>query len=68
MPGVNGRQLYQRLLETDPVSAKRMIFMTGDVLSEKTERFLQEQRKTCLTKPFSLVDFQHAIGKVFEQQ
>jgi CheY-like chemotaxis protein len=42
--------------------------MTGDVLSEKIERYLREQGKTCLTKPFSLVDFQRAIGKVLEQQ
>jgi signal transduction histidine kinase len=68
MPGVNGQQLYQRLLETDPAATKRMIFMTGDVLSEKTEQYLQEQGKTCLTKPFSLVDFQRAIGKIIEQQ
>jgi len=68
MPGINGQQLYQRLLETDPAATKRMIFMTGDVLSEKTERYLQEQGKTCLTKPFSLVDFQRAIGKILEQQ
>jgi two-component system, NtrC family, sensor kinase len=67
MPGVNGQQLYQRLLEIDPVATKRMIFMTGDVLSEKTERYLQEQGKTCLTKPFSLVDFQRAVGKILEQ-
>ncbi len=68
MPGVNGQQLYQRLRETDPVATQRLIFMTGDVLSEKTERFLQEQNKTCLTKPFSLVDFQRAIGQIIVEQ
>jgi two-component system NtrC family sensor kinase len=68
MPGVNGQQFYQRLLEIDPAATKRMIFITGDVLSEKTERYLQEQGKICLTKPFSLVDFQQAIGKIIERQ
>jgi len=68
MPGVNGQQLYQRLLESDPAATKRLIFMTGDVLSDKTERYLQEQGKTCLTKPFSLMEFQRAIGKILEQQ
>jgi two-component system, NtrC family, sensor kinase len=67
MPEVNGRQLYQRLLEIDPGATKRMIFMTGDVLSEKTERYLEEQGKTCLTKPFSLVEFQRAIGKIIAE-
>jgi CheY-like chemotaxis protein len=64
MPGVNGQQLYQRLQASNPVAAKRMIFMTGDVLSDKVERYLQEEGKTCLHKPFSLVDFHRAIGKV----
>jgi CheY-like chemotaxis protein len=67
MPGMNGQQLYQRLLESNPVAATRTIFMTGDVLSEKIERYLHEQGKTCLTKPFSLVDFQQAIGEVLEK-
>jgi signal transduction histidine kinase len=66
MPGVNGQQLYQSLLQNDPNSARRMIFMTGDVLSEKTEQYLSEQGKTCLTKPFSLVEFQRIVGKAFE--
>jgi two-component system, NtrC family, sensor kinase len=39
MPGMSGQQLYQRLLETDPQSAKNMIFMTGDVLSDKSYEF-----------------------------
>jgi signal transduction histidine kinase/CheY-like chemotaxis protein len=68
MPGVNGRELYERLSAQDPAATKRMIFMTGDVLSEKTEKFLQEQGRSCLHKPFSLVEFQHAIGRVFGQQ
>ncbi len=67
MPGLNGQQLYERLLETQPKSAERMIFMTGDVLSEKTERYLKERNKICLTKPFSLADFERAIRQTFER-
>ena len=66
MPGLSGRQLFERLLETDPESAKRMIFMTGDVLSEKTEKFLSEHGKTCLPKPFSLGDFQKVVSDMFK--
>ena len=66
MPGVNGQQLYESLLKTDPAATRRLIFMTGDVLSEKTERYLQEHEKICLTKPFSLVDFERAVRQTFE--
>lgn len=68
MPGVNGQEPYQRLQAQAPAATKRMIFMMGDVLSEKTGRYLQEQGRTCLTKPFSLVDFQRAVGKIIGDQ
>ncbi|HWD19128.1 MAG TPA: hybrid sensor histidine kinase/response regulator [Verrucomicrobiae bacterium] len=65
MPGLNGQQLYERLLQIQPKSAERMIFMTGDVLSERTEKYLQEHEKICLTKPFSLTDFERAVRDTF---
>ncbi len=67
MPGVNGQQLYLRLLERDPEAARRMVFMTGDVLSEKTEKFLSEHKKICLPKPFSIHDFQKVVNEMFRQ-
>ena len=66
MPGLSGQQLFERLLATDPESAKRMIFMTGDVLSEKTEKFLNAHGKTCLPKPFSIADFQKVVSDMFK--
>jgi two-component system, NtrC family, sensor kinase len=68
MPGIGGQQLYQRLMETDPETAAKMIFMTGDVLSEKTEKYLSEQQKTCLAKPFSMAEFQRVVDGAFEEQ
>jgi two-component system NtrC family sensor kinase len=67
MPGLSGQQLYQRLLETNPEAAMKMIFMTGDVLSEKTEKYLSEHGKTCLTKPFSVAEFQQVVGEIFQR-
>jgi two-component system, NtrC family, sensor kinase len=66
MPGLSGQQLFQRLFETDPESAKRMVFMTGDILSEKTEKFLSEHGKTCLAKPFSVAEFNKVVGDMFK--
>jgi signal transduction histidine kinase len=66
MPGLSGRQLFERLLASDPEAAKRMVFMTGDVLSEKTEKFLSEHGKTCLPKPFSIADFQKVVSDMFK--
>jgi two-component system NtrC family sensor kinase len=66
MPGLSGQQLFERLLETDAESAKRMVFMTGDILSEKTEKFLKEHGKTCLPKPFSIPDLQKVVSDMFK--
>jgi signal transduction histidine kinase len=62
MPGLNGRDLYQRIKGEDPNAAQRFVFMTGDVINEKIQTFLNEEKKTCLTKPFSIVEFRTAIS------
>jgi signal transduction histidine kinase len=63
MPGLNGQQVYERLHASNPVLSDRMIFMTGDVINDKTQKFLEEQKKLCLPKPFSLIEFRAAVGK-----
>ena len=63
MPGLNGQQVYERIRVSNPELSNRMIFITGDVINEKTERFLRERKKTCLSKPFSLAEFRAAIGQ-----
>ncbi len=41
-----------------------MIFITGDVVNEKTQEFLRARHKVCLSKPFTLVEFRSAINRV----
>ncbi len=63
MPGLNGQQVYERLRISNPALSERMIFLTGDIINEKTRRFLQDYNKVCLTKPFSLNEFRSAISE-----
>jgi signal transduction histidine kinase len=63
MPGLNGQEVYERLCSANPALSERLIFITGDVISDKTQKFLQERRKVCLSKPFSLSEFCVAIDK-----
>ena len=67
MPGLNGRQVYEKLRATNPGLSDRMIFITGDLISEKTRKFLEQQNKICLPKPFTLVEFRAAINKVLAE-
>ncbi|PWU19151.1 MAG: hypothetical protein C5B50_07240 [Verrucomicrobia bacterium] len=63
MPGMNGGQVYERIRASHPALSERMIFITGDVISERIRAFSQEHGKVCLSKPFSLADFRAAVSK-----
>lgn len=64
MPGLNGQQVYERIQASQPDFCHRIIFITGDVVNEKTRKFLDQQNKICLPKPFTLPEFHAAIRKV----
>jgi two-component system NtrC family sensor kinase len=62
MPGLSGTQLYERITHVNPTTAERVIFMTGDVMSDTFQSFLKQNRKTCLSKPFSVQEFRQTIN------
>jgi signal transduction histidine kinase len=64
MPGLNGQQVYERARAMNPTLSSKMIFITGDVINERTRKFLEQQNKICLPKPFTIVEFRAAIKKV----
>ncbi len=64
MPGLNGQQVYERARSINPALSARMIFVTGDIINEHTRKFLEQQNKICLPKPFTIAEFRAAIKKV----
>ena len=54
MPGLDGRQFYERISALDPELASRIIFLTGDLVNEDTRNFLASIGNICLTKPFQV--------------
>jgi CheY-like chemotaxis protein len=63
MPGLTGEQVYERIRTSNPALSDRMIFITGDVINDRTQQFLHERNKVCLSKPFSVSEFREAVGK-----
>ncbi len=53
LPFLEGRTLYKELVESYPVMAKRVIFVTGNVSDEEVHRFLEETGRPYLGKPVS---------------
>jgi len=66
MPGMNGEQVYERACALNPGLSKRMVFITGDVISDKVQQFITKRNTLCLPKPFSLAQFQEALGQALK--
>jgi CheY-like chemotaxis protein len=64
MPGLNGRQIYERLQAANPDRCRRIIFFSGDVVNEPMRRFLESEQRPCLAKPFALEEIHAAIKTV----
>jgi two-component system NtrC family sensor kinase len=64
MPGLNGRQVYEQAREANPTLSGRFIFITGDLVNDRTRKFLDAENNICLPKPFSLSEFSAAISRV----
>lgn len=52
MPQLSGIDLYHLLQKTNPTLSDRVIFSTGDALSESTRKFLEETGSRYVLKPF----------------
>ena len=64
MPGVNGQSLYRLVESLDPEQAKRFIFVTGDVLNDRTREFFAQTGARYLQKPFRLDDLLRSVETV----
>ncbi|WP_341675575.1 PAS domain S-box protein [Niveibacterium sp. SC-1] len=53
MPGMDGVALWRHVRERVPELAQRMLFVTGDTLSDGARGFLRETSCPCVEKPFA---------------
>jgi two-component system, NtrC family, sensor kinase len=56
MPDVSGTQIFERWQREQPALAKRVIFITGDIVSVDLQKFLEGSGRPYLAKPFELGD------------
>ena len=52
MPGMDGMTLFEKIRRHRPHLARRIVFMTGEVLSPDLRRFIERTGNTYLPKPF----------------
>ncbi len=53
MPGMDGTELYDKVIKLKPTLADKVLFLSGDIEGEKTAKFLRECPCKYLPKPFS---------------
>ncbi len=66
MPRVDGMEFYRAIAAAKPALARRVIFVTGDVVGTEAERFLEETGCRWLAKPFRLADLLRSAREVLE--
>ncbi len=62
--GIEGRELYQRILEIDPELAANVIFITDNAEDSEVRDYLERTGNDYLVKPFDLQDLRHELKKV----
>jgi CheY-like chemotaxis protein len=64
MPRLGGRAMYEQVVNSRPLIAKRFVFVTGDQARGETRAFLESCGQPSVTKPYDLGDLINAIGAV----
>jgi len=67
MPELDGPGLYQALQQQQPHLLRRMIFLTGDTLSEEARTFLEQTEVPRLTKPFRAAEVRQLVQQVLQK-
>ena len=67
MPGMSGIDLYKRLKKISPSLARKVVFVTGDVMGTRTTAFLSKVKLPYITKPFDARQLNAAVNSLFSE-
>jgi DNA-binding response OmpR family regulator len=68
MPKMSGGEFYRRLEIERPDLAPCFLFMTGDVLSERTLVDIETSGCRVLVKPFGLPELTNAVSEILRKR
>jgi DNA-binding NarL/FixJ family response regulator len=66
MPEMDGFDLYREIERRYPALARRVVFVTGDVLSADSRAFLEASGLPTLGKPFAFDDVLGVVRRALE--
>src|SRR5437016_7934342 len=66
MPKMNGQEFYRQAIQMKSELSRRIVFLTGDVVSEETQAFLRSTGNPHLSKPFQLARVEQIVAQVLQ--
>ena len=66
MPGLNGIELHDRLKENAPRVLRRLVFSTGDIVSQEAAEFVLSSSCVVLQKPFELAALRETVNNIVQ--
>jgi len=67
LPGMSGVELYEHIQKIAKSLARRVIFITGDVMGARTTAFLSQAKAHYITKPFDIEQLTSDINRILAQ-
>lgn len=64
MPELDGRELYERILQLDPAQAERFVILTGGATDDEGHAFLERLDERLIHKPFSSEGFRRFVSGI----
>lgn len=68
MPGMDGIEFYNAVKEIEPSLQRKVICITGDIISARNKTFLNESRIPYIIKPFSVDELMQQVKLVIGGQ
>jgi CheY-like chemotaxis protein len=68
MPQMNGDEFFKKVVAKFPELAPRIVFLTGDALTDDTQFFLKKNSSRHLSKPFDLSAVQQVIAEILDNR
>jgi signal transduction histidine kinase/CheY-like chemotaxis protein len=68
MPGLDGQHFYQSLARAGNPLQERFLFVTGDVIAQQTQDFLERNRLPHVAKPFRVEELTEKVFSLLDSQ
>ena len=68
MPGMSGIESYKHIQKIARSYARRVIFITGDVMEPTTKDFLDKTKAHYIAKPFNIEQLKNDINRILTKE